>query len=104
MRTETHRNICVFRTKTRKNDGISCCDVSLTLCELQTLAPTIFSVIVSILMRFRPFSTVHTNTLRFRFDPLLRAFSDRCGFDENAQRISEDRNTPKCKRSQTKTY
>ena len=45
------------------------------------------SVVVFILMRFRP---VHDNTIcmRFRFDSLSRAFSNRC--DENAQRISED--------------
>ena len=37
---------------------------------------------------FDAFSTVHDNTIcmRFRFDPLSRAFSNRC--DENAQRIS----------------
>ena len=28
--------------------------------------------------------------MRFRFDPLSRAFSNRCVFDENAQRISVD--------------
>ena len=38
---------------------------------LQTHAPAIFLVIVSILMRFRPFSTVHTKTIwtPFSFDP-----------------------------------
>ena len=57
---------------------------------LQTHAPAIFSVTVLILTRFRTFPTVHTNTLcvRFCFDPLSRAFSDRCVFDENTQRIS----------------
>ena len=40
---------------------------------------------------------MHTNTIsmRFRFDPLSRAFSNRCVFDENAQRISVD-GRPKC--------
>ena len=28
--------------------------------------------------------------MRFRFDPLSRAFSNRCVFDENAQRVSVD--------------
>ena len=28
--------------------------------------------------------------MRFRVDPLLRTFSNRCVFDENAQRISVD--------------
>ena len=48
----------------------------------------IFSVIISILIRFRPF-TLTICTL-FRFDPLSRAFSNRCVFDENAQGISAD--------------
>ena len=54
---------------------------------IQTHAPAIFSIIVFILMRFRPFSTVHTNTIcmRFRFDPLSKALQI-----ENAQRMSVD--------------
>ena len=38
---------------------------------LQTHAPAIFLVIVFTLMRFRPFSTIHTNTIcmRLNFDP-----------------------------------
>ena len=57
---------------------------------LQTHALTIFSVIVFILMSFRRFSTVRTDTICmcFRFDPLSRVFSNRCVFDENAQRVS----------------
>ena len=37
-------------------------------------------------------SSVHTNPIcvHFRLDPLSRAFSDRCVFNENAQRISVD--------------
>ena len=59
---------------------------------LQTHALTIFSVIVFILMSFRRFSTVRTDTIcmRFRFDPLSGVFSNRCVFDEKAQRISVD--------------
>ena len=59
---------------------------------LQTHALAMFSVTVFVLMRFRPFLTVRTNTIcmRFRFDPLSRAFSDRCLFDENTPRISVD--------------
>ena len=55
--------------------------------RLQTHVRAIFSVIVFILMRFRPFLTVHTNKIcmRFCFDPLSRAFSF-----ENAQRIIVD--------------
>ena len=43
--------------------------------------------------RFRPSTTIHTNTicLRLNFDPLSRAISNRCVFDENAKRISGDR-------------
>ena len=39
---------------------------------------------------FAVFSTVYTNQIcmRSRFDPLSRAFSNQCVFDENAQRIS----------------
>ena len=49
---------------------------------LKTHAPAIFSVIDA-------FSTVHTNKIRIRlrFDPLSRAFSNRCVFDQNPQRI-----------------
>ena len=41
---------------------------------------------------FDAFSTVHTKRIyvRFRFDPLSKAFSNRCVFDENARRISVD--------------
>ena len=37
---------------------------------LPTHAPAIFSVIVFVLMRFRPFLTVHTYTTCIRFGPL----------------------------------
>ena len=59
---------------------------------LQTHAPVIFSVIVFILIPFRPFSTIHTKKICmcFRFDSLSRVFSNRCFFDENAQRILVD--------------
>ena len=38
---------------------------------------------------FHAFSTVHKNRIctLFRFDLLSRAFSNRCVFDENAERI-----------------
>ena len=61
---------------------------------LQTHAPALFSV-VFILMRFRPFSTVHMHLYYMyallNFDPLSRAFSNRYVFDENAQCIIVDR-------------
>ena len=44
--------------------------------------------------RFRPSEIiryVHTNKMHFCFDPLARAFSNRCDSDENSQRISVDR-------------
>lgn len=55
---------------------------------LQTHAPATFSVIVFILID--AFLTVHTDTIcmRFRFNSLSKAFSNRCGFVKNAQRIS----------------
>ena len=64
---------------------------------LRTHAPAIFSVIVFFL------STVDTYMicLRFRFDPLTRAFSNRYVFDENAQRKgawTEGLNISKCMR------
>ena len=55
---------------------------------LQTHAPAILPVIVFILMLFPP--STNTICMRFRFDPLSRAFSNRCVFNENAQRISVD--------------
>ena len=71
---------------------------------LQTHAPAIFSIIVFILMRLRPFPFLSTLIryvidayerdnlicMHFRFDPLSRAFSNRCVFNENAQRVSVD--------------
>ena len=41
-----------------------------------------------ILMRFRQSTLIRYVSMRFRFDPPSRAFSNRCVFDENAQRIS----------------
>ena len=43
-------------------------------------------------VHFDAFSVVHTDTIcmRFRFNPLSKAFPNRCGFDENAQHISVD--------------
>ena len=49
-----------------------------------------YDVIVFILMRFRPSTLIRYVSMRFRFDPPSRAFSNRCVFDENAQRISVD--------------
>ena len=59
----------------------------------QRHAPVIFSAIAILMPPFRQFSTVHTYTICMpsRFDPLSRAFSNRYVFDENAQRIIEDR-------------
>ena len=43
-------------------------------------------------LHFDAFSTIHTETIdmRSRFDPLSRAFSNRCVSDENVQRNSVD--------------
>ena len=43
-----------------------------------------------ILMRFRQSTLIRYVSMRFRFDPPSRAFSNRCVFDDNAQRISVD--------------
>ena len=72
---------------------------------LQTHAPAIRLVIVFILDAF---STFHTNTMsvRFRFDPLSRAFSNWSVFDENPQRLvwAENLYTSKCIDFQMKTH
>ena len=77
--------------ETLENDRIARChgDVSWTYKHTRL---RYFRSSFSFWSVFRPFSTVHTNTIcmRFRFDPLSRAFSNRCVFDENAQRISVD--------------
>ena len=49
-----------------------------------------YDVIIFILMRFRQSTLIRHVSMRFRFDPPSRAFSNRCVFDENAQRISVD--------------
>ena len=90
---KTHRSILVHTTNLMRF-GLSTLKRSKTIefhvvtHMLQKHAPTIFSVIVFILMRFRPTNT----TMRFRFDPLSRACSNRCVFHENAhaQGISVD--------------
>ena len=81
---------CVYdcpHCKTFEDDRMPRCDISRrklnSLCMLQTDAfaifQAIFPVIVFILMRFQPSSTVHIDMMynRFRFDPLSRAFSNR---------------------------
>ena len=80
-----------FRLSTFENDRIARCqgDVSWTYKHTR---PRYFRSSFSFWCVFRPFSTVHTNTISmsFRFDPLSRAFSNRCVSDENAQHISVD--------------
>ena len=49
-----------------------------------------YDVIIFIFMRFRQSTLIRYVSMRFRFDPPSRAFSNRCVFDENAQRISVD--------------
>ena len=56
---------------------------------LQTHAPAMISVIVFD-MFYRRSTLIMTTCMRFRFDPLSRAFSNRCVFDGNAQCISAD--------------
>ena len=99
--SKTHRSIRVhtivlmrFRLSTLKHYKTIELHVN-SMSRLQTHMRAIFSVIVFILIRFRPFLTVHTNKIcmRFCFDPLsrakLRAHCERI-VDENAQRIIVD--------------
>ena len=75
------------------------CDVSCTLCEcykhtLLRYFRSSYSFWFFFFYRFRPSEIiryVHTNKMHFCFDPLARAFSNRCDSDENSQRISVDR-------------
>ena len=96
--------------KTFKNNRIARCDISWTLRMLQTHAPAIFSIIVFTLMLFRPSSTVNTNTIcmRFRFDHLSRAFSNRCdAFSMKTLSVlvrTKGLNASKRMRFQTKTH
>ena len=113
LSSKTHRStirvyttvlMLTAHTKTFQNDRIARRDVIWT--SIQTQKALIFSSIVFILMRFRPFSTrtgggsTPANTIRgrFRFYRLSRAFSNRCVLEENAQRVSvgENLNTSKC--------
>ena len=86
-----------YRVWKQKNCTVWCKLNSVHL--LQTHLPVILVVIVFILMRFRLFLTIHTNMIctcvsvcmHFCFDPLSRAFSNWCIFNENTQHISVDR-------------
>ena len=95
--SKTHRSIRVHTTvlmrfrlsafKAFENDKILRCEGSWTLraCYKHTHLRH---------FHFDAFSAIHANaiaiSMRFRFDPLSRAFPNRCVFDENAQRISMD--------------
>lgn len=69
-----------------------CFDVRfLTLVEPYAHATnTRFWDILGHRFHFNGFPTAHTNKvcMRFRFDILSKAFSNRCLYDENAQRIT----------------
>ena len=69
-----------------------CFDVRfLTLVDLYAHATnTRFCDILGLGIYFNGFSTAHTNKIcmHFRFDILSKAFSNRCLYDENAQRIT----------------
>ena len=90
-------------TKTFENDRIARYDVSWTL---RTCYKNIRLRYFQSSFSFCCVSTVYTNQIcmRSRFDPLSRAFSNQCVFDENAQRITEGLNASKCMRFQTKTH
>ena len=81
-------------TKTFENDSSTRFNAIWNLCACPSMpgynSRGTYDVIVFILMRFRPFTLIGYVSVRFRFDPPSRAFSNRGVFDENAQRISVD--------------
>ena len=83
-----------IHTKTFENDSSTRFNVIWNLCACPSMPGYnprgTYDVIVFTLMRFRPSTLIRYVSVRFRFDPPSRAFSNRCVFDENAQRISVD--------------
>ena len=81
-------------TKTFENDSSTRFNAIWNLCACPSMpgynSRGTYDVIVFILMRFRPSTLIRYVSVRFRFDPPSRAFSNRCVFNENAQRISVD--------------
>ena len=109
LSSKTHRgSIRVHTTvlmrsfvKRSKTIELHVCDVSWTLCSmhhLQTHAPEIFSIIVSIMMRFRP-----SILIRFVCVFVLIHFQERFQIDVLSVR-TEGLNASKCTRFQTKTH
>ena len=111
--SKTHRSICVHttvlmrfrlptlnRSKTIASHVLT--SVELYVHDTNTRPRNIFGH----RFHFDAFSIVHINTIcmRFRFDPLSRAFSNYCVLDENVLRIwTEGLDASKCLRFQTKT-
>ena len=81
-------------TKTFENDSSTRFNAIWNLCACPSMpgynSRGTYDVIVFILMRFRPSTLIRYVSVRFRFDPPSRAFSNRCVFNENAQPISVD--------------
>ena len=108
-----HRSIRVYatvfdgfstvHTKTFENDRIARCDVSWTICAcFKHTRMGYFRSSFS----FWSVLNVHTNMICicFLFDPLSRAFSNRCVFDEKAHRIIVDGKPSWCTPFKTKTH
>lgn len=80
-----------FHTKTFKNDRIARCYVRWLYAHATNTRPCDFfgcCFFFCVLHCFRPCTWNNTVSMRFRVNPLLRSFSDRCVLNENAQRVS----------------
>ena len=95
--------IC-FRLSTRQtfeNDRIARCDASWTLCKYYNKRYFRSSFLFwCVFDRFRP--STNTICMRFRFDPLSRAFLNRCVLNENVECINLDGRLNACMRFQTR--
>ena len=115
MRFRCHRNASIvrvratvlirFRLSTRQtfeNDRIARRDASWTLCGYYNKRYFRSSFLFWCFFdRFWP--STNTIRMRFRFDPLSRAFLNRCVLNENAQCINLDGRLDACMRFRTRT-
>ena len=102
MRFRCHRNASIvrvratvlirFRLSTRQtfeNDRVARCDASWTQCAFCNKRYYRSSFLFwCVFDRFRPYT--NTICMRFRFDPLSRAFLNQCVLNENARCINLD--------------
>ena len=116
LSTLIHRSIRVhitgvsmrFRLSTQKRSKTV--ELLVTYVRATNTSTCDISVIVFILMRFLPSSTIHSNAIcmRLRFDPLsFKSVFKSMLFRQNVQRVrvdAEGLNTSKCTRFQTKPH